>query len=79
MELGELREPMREKELRVLFLEERSLFLERREDQEERCLVGNFSECGEVKLLVGKTPGGVYFVPDARSTPREEIYTWVKV
>ena len=46
MELGELREPMREKELRVLFLEERSLFLEQREDQEERCLVGIFSECG---------------------------------
>ena len=46
MELGELREPMREKELRVLFLEGRSLFLERREDQEEKCLVGIFSECG---------------------------------
>ena len=47
MELGELREPMQEKELLALFLEERSLFLEWREDQEERCLVGNFSECGE--------------------------------
>ena len=46
MEPGELGEPMQEKELLVLFLEERSLFLERREDQEERCLVGNFSECG---------------------------------
>ena len=45
---------------------ERSLFLERREDQKERC-------------LVGETPGGVYFVPDACSTPREEIYTWVEV
>ena len=58
MELGELREPMQEKELRVLFLEERSLFLERREDQIRR-------------RLVGETPGGV--------SPREEIYTWVKV
>ena len=36
------------------------------EDQKKRC-------------LVGETPEGVYFVPDARSTPREEIYTWVKV
>ena len=33
----------------------------------------------EMKLLVGKTPGGVSFVPDACSTPREEIYTWEKV
>ena len=66
IEPGKLGEPMQEKELWVLFLEERSLFLERREDQKERC-------------LVGETPGGVYFVPDARLTPREEIYTWVKV
>ena len=44
MELGEMRELMQEKELWVLFLEGRSLFLERRENQEERCLVGNFSE-----------------------------------
>ena len=50
MEPGELGEPMQEKELLVLFLEESSLFLERREDQEERCLVGNFSKCGEEEV-----------------------------
>ena len=33
-------------ERRCLMRRERSLFLERREDQEERCLGGNFSECG---------------------------------
>ena len=31
---------------RCLMRRERSLFLERRKDQEERCLGGNFSECG---------------------------------
>ena len=29
----------------------------------------------EKELLVGKTPGRVYFAPDACSTPREESYT----
>ena len=33
----------------------------------------------EMELLVGKTPGGVYFAPDACSTPREEVYTCEKV
>ena len=28
----------------------------------------------EMELLVDKTPGGVYFAPDACSTPREEVY-----
>ena len=29
----------------------------------------------EMELLVGKTPGEVYFAPDAGSTPRDEVYT----
>ena len=34
-----------------------------------------FLNVEEMELLVGKTPGGVYFAPDACSTPREEVYT----
>ena len=29
----------------------------------------------EMELLVGKMSGGVYFAPDACSTPREEVYS----
>ena len=45
MEPGELGESMQGKNLLALSNRKEPV-LERREDQEERCLVGNFSECG---------------------------------
>ena len=59
-----------EEEELVLCPEERSLFLEREEDQEGRCLVGN---CWLARRLEES------MAPDACSTPWEEIYTWEKV
>ena len=49
MEPGELGEPMQEKKLLALSSGEEPV-LERGEDQEERCLVGNFSKCGEKEV-----------------------------
>ena len=32
----------------------------------------------EMGLLAGNMPGGVYFAPDAGSTPRKEVYSCEK-
>ena len=56
MEPGELGEPMQGKKLLALSSRKEPV-LERGEDQEERCLVGNFTTCGEEESLVSMGPG----------------------